>query len=64
MNQDLRQKMRRREREMSSCEDNLLDLKFLNVLPLHLEMWLFRVAAGPCDLRMDVTGLLMRAESF
>lgn len=49
---------------MSSCEDNnLLDLKFLNVLPLHLEMGLFRVAAGSCDLRMDVTGLL-GAESF
>lgn len=33
---------------------NLLDLKFFNVLLLHLKMRLFSVAAGPRDLRMDI----------
>lgn len=46
---------RAREREMNRWEkNNLLDLKFFNVLLLHLEMRLFRVAAGPCDLRMNI----------
>ena len=64
---DHRGEMRGRERETESETNmkeeknvDLLKLKFFNVFLLYLEMRLFRVAAGPCDLRVNMLRLIHR----
>lgn len=59
--------MRGRERETESETNmkeekngDLLKLKFFNVLLLYLEMRLFSVAAGPCDLTGNMLRLIHR----